>query len=99
MCFTGCHYCNFSFYNYISIWPYYIVILLKEYVLGEICLFKYVTNCYLGEIDIQTINSALNTLSGIGDYPTLTLSLENFFALIGLIKLSYYTTEIYYCQI
>ncbi len=26
LCFTGSHCCSVSYYNYISIWPYYIVI-------------------------------------------------------------------------
>ncbi len=36
--FTGSPYCNFSYYNYISIWPYYIVIHLNakcEYLLAR----------------------------------------------------------------
>ncbi len=36
LCFTGSPCCNFSYYNYISMWPYYIVIHLT-YTIQTIC--------------------------------------------------------------
>ncbi len=34
LCFTGSPCCNFSYYNYISIWPYHIVIHLRVHILA-----------------------------------------------------------------
>ncbi len=56
LCFTGSPCCNFSYYNYISIWPYYIVIHftnLRTHLFAEAAPFKH--GATLPVMDVQAL--------------------------------------------